>query len=231
MIRNNIDKTLYDWKPVNKVNGMPWPRLPDSFDEEVKVPLKEEYLFRSMDYLDTEEALPIFEIQADIIIDNGYKGIVDIGCRHGPVNDILYDRGYYDYNYMGFDTSPQPIDYANAVWSNSPNIEYRCASWNDIEKIDVDFKVDCLIWSGVLLYEPETHMELFERLHKFYNAPHAIIQEPCSEQPKNKWLENLTLNTIEDQLYLYKEKYSKYQDVIVNRNIFSGRRKIVSITL
>ena len=75
----NPDK--YDFRDVNYVNGIPFPRLPkEIFDD---VPLKEEYRMYSMDYLDTPEAKPIFEKQADIIMEHGYEGIVDVGCRHG----------------------------------------------------------------------------------------------------------------------------------------------------
>ena len=65
---------------------MPWPRLPEG--DYSKVPLKEEYRMYSMDYLDTLEAKPIFEAQADFIMKHNHKTIIDVGCRHGPVNDI-----------------------------------------------------------------------------------------------------------------------------------------------
>ena len=209
------------------MNGIPWPRLPKDIPSEV--PLKKEYLFRSMDYLDTPEAKPIFKTQSDIILKHQYKGIVDVGCRHGPINDLLYEEKYHDYDYMGFDTSPEPIKYAQDVWSLCENIEYRVASWDEI--LPVDFEVDCIIWSGVLLYEEDNHIELFERLHKFYKCNNAIIQEPCFLQAPETWNENLTLNTIEDQLYMYEEKYKRYEETIVDCQIFSGRRKIVDLTL
>ena len=227
MIRNNVDKKLYNWKPVHIVNDMPWPRLPEDVPSDV--PLKKDYLFRSMDYLDTPEARPIFKTQSDLIIKHSYKGIIDVGCRHGPVNDLLYEEKYHDYNYMGFDTSSEPIQYANDVWSLCDNIEYRVASWDDV--LYVDFEVDCIIWSGVLLYEEDNHMKLFEKLHEFYKCNNAIIQEPCFLQHPENWNDNLTLNTIEDQLYLYRDKYKRYEETIVDCNIFSGRRKIVDLSL
>lgn len=230
--KRNIDKSLFDYKPVNVVNGLPWPRLPSDFNplEKVDVPLKEEYLLRSMDYLDTDEAKPIFEKQADIIIENKIKGIIDVGCRIGILNDILYERGYTKYNYMGFDTSSQPINYAKEVWSEFDNIEYRCASMYDKDSINVDFDVDCVVWSGVLLYNPDNHMQLFEELTvDYYKANHAIIQEPCKKQDPKKFLQNMKLNTIEQDMYLYKEKYTEYKDWIINAEIFSGRRRIAHI--
>tara|TARA_B100000963_G_scaffold45112_3_gene33658 strand:+ start:55419 stop:56693 length:1275 start_codon:yes stop_codon:yes gene_type:complete len=220
-------KWKYEIKNVHRVNGIPWPRLPKNAQEIVEVPLKQDYKLRSMSYLDTQEAKPIFEKQADIIIENNIKGIVDVGCRIGTVNDVLYQRGYKDYNYFGFDTSPQPIEFANEVWQNNDNISY--AVGNMYDNIPVDFAVDCVIWSGVLLYDPDNHMQLFNNLtFEYYNSKHAIIQEPCKDQHPSKWLPNMRLNTIEQDLYKYKEQYN-YQDWVVDANIFSGKRRIAHI--
>lgn len=217
----------YEMKPVHRVNGMPWPRIDDNSKDIVEVPLKEDYKLRSMDYLDTHEARCIFDKQADIIIENNIKGIVDVGCRIGIVNDILHERGYTDYQYMGYDTSPQPIDYANEIWAGYDNIEYRCASMYDPNP--VDFDVDCVIWSGVLLYDPNNHMQLFRDVtFGQYNATHAIIQEPCKDQDLDKWLPNMKLNTIEQDLYRYAEEYN-YKDWVVEAQVFSGRRRIAHV--
>lgn len=223
----------YEYKPLHRVNGIPWPRLPDNMPVgDVEVPLKEQYKMRSMDYLDTPEARPIFDKQADIIIQNNIKGIVDVGCRIGIINEILHERGYTDYDYMGFDTSPQPIEFANELWKDNSRIEYRCASMYNKDAITVDFAVNCVIWSGILLYNPDNHLELFHNLtFDFYNASHAIIQEPCAEQDPQKFLKNMALNTIEQDLYKYKEKYPYYTDTVVDANIFSGRRRIAHICL
>ena len=132
---------------------------------------------------------------------------------------------------MGFDTSPQPIAYANEVWNDYNNIEYRCASMYNHEDIKVNFDVDCVIWSGVLLYDPENHKKLFENLTiSLYNAKHAIIQEPCKDQDPEKFLDNMRLNTIEQEMDQYKT-YSSYEDVVVNCNIFSGKRRIAHICI
>ena len=74
-------------------------------------------------------------------------------------------------------------------------------------------------------------MELFERLHKLYACNNAIIQEPCFLQRPEYWNDKLTLNTIEDELYLYENKYKRYEDVVVDCKIFSGRRRIVDLSL
>ncbi len=228
--KNLVDKHKYGHKPVHLVNGIPWPRINNVNEGPIEVPLKEQYMLRSMDYLDTPQARKIYEEQAEIIINNQFKGIIDIGCRTGTTNDILFELGYENYNYMGFDTSPEPINYSNEVWEDFKNIEYRCASWEDKESIKVSFPVDCVIWSGVLLYQPERHLKLFDEITaNFYNSPNAIIQEPISNQ--KHWIEGLKLKTIEDDLHLYKEKYKEYKETIVDAEIFSGRRKIVFIRL
>ena len=72
-------------------------------------------------------------------------------------------------------------------------------------------------------------MKLFKQVtFDQYDAKHAIIQEPCNEQDPDKWLPNMKLNTIEQDLYKYKEKYN-YKDWIVNAQVFSGRRRIAHI--
>jgi SAM-dependent methyltransferase len=223
---NYPDKNKYDFKEPNYINGIPFPRLPTDLPE-APVPLKEEYLMRSMDYLDTPEASPIFEKQADIVMERGYKGILDVGCRHGPINEILNIRGYTDYQYFGFDTSPQPIEYANEMWETFENIEYKVASWWD--EIPVDFDVDCIIWSGVLLYEPERHFMIFNDLQKYYNCRGAIIQEPMMLQRDECWREGLKLNTIEDQLHMY--DCFKVDHHFIDVPVFSGKRIILDVRL
>ena len=131
---------------------------------------------------------------------------------------------------MGFDTSYEPILYSQEVWENFNNIDYRCASWDDLEDIKVSFSVDCIIWSGVLLYRPNDHLDFFKFLSKqFYNAKYAIIQEPLPEQ--KHWLQGLKLNTIAHELNQYKETFKSYRETIVDLDIFSGRRAIVEIEL
>lgn len=229
-------------KEPHFVNGMPWPRLPEG--EYDKVPLQEEYRHYSMDYLDSDEAKPIFEAQADYIMKFGHKTIVDIGCRHGPVNDILYERGYIDedYRYFGFDTSTESIEYAQKVWEEFPGIEYKVGTYKFIDDIfasdatpnvevayQVDYKVDCLIWSGVLLYEPQQHQRYFQDIQQAYGARHAIIQEPMKDQ--RVWRDGLELNTIANKVQLhYKNKYHAYEDLVTDCDIFSGRRLIAHIT-
>jgi|TARA_B110000091_G_scaffold33322_1_gene35114 hypothetical protein len=239
--------------------GIPFPRLPATFEKNA-VPLKEDYKMRSMDYLDSPEAYPLFEKQADLIIENGWKGIVDVGCRHGPVVDILMEKGYTDFNYMGFDTSTQPIEYAQETWQEFDNIEYRVMSWsefapagatkgqrqlgqgnkkeNSVEwweragvKFKVNFDVDVMIWSGVLLYEPTYHLWFFQNMHTAYGCQNAIIQEPLKDQRPECWREDLELNTIEHRLHLYNNKYHQFETWEFDLDIFSGRRIIARVKL
>jgi hypothetical protein len=239
--------------------GIPFPRLPATFEKN-SVPLKQDYKMRSMDYLDSPEAYELFEKQADLIIENGWKGIVDVGCRHGPVVDILMDKGYTDFNYMGFDTSTQPIEYAQETWQEFDNIEYRCMSWNEFApanaskgnkqlgqnnkkesdpewweragvKFKVNFDVDVMIWSGVLLYEPTYHLWYFQKMHMAYGCQNAIIQEPLKDQRPECWREDLELNTIEHRLHLYNNKYHEFETWKFDLDIFSGRRIIARVKL
>ena len=195
---------------------VPWPKIGTISGE---IPMKRRYALRDMSYLDTLEARPIFETQADLVIKNNFKGIVDIGCRHGPINDFLHEKNYKDYNYYGFDTSPEPIEYAQKRW---PNFEYEVRDWANLK--EVKFNVDCIIFSGVLLYEKE-HYKMFTDIMKFYNCNNAIIQEPYHEQ--KYYEERLKLKTITNdmQQYNFKEK------IIVEAEIFCGRRLVGQVEL
>tara|TARA_B110001454_G_scaffold216404_1_gene239583 strand:+ start:831 stop:1475 length:645 start_codon:yes stop_codon:yes gene_type:complete len=210
---------------------VPFPKY-DNFlikEGKLEIPLCTEYTMEDMSYLDTPQAKPIFEKQADIIIEKQSKGIIDIGCRHGPVNTILHEKGYTEYLYMGFDTSLEPIEIAKNQWYNFPNVEYRHTNWNNIKDITVDFNVDQVIWSGVLIYNPNNHKELFDKLTiELYNSTNAIIQEPFHEQIH--WDDKLILRTITEDLSEYK-KYKKYKEYIIDCEIFAGKRIIIDITI
>ena len=190
---------------------VPWPKIVTDSGE---IPMKRRYAFRDMSYLDTIEARPIFETQADIIIKNNFKGIVDIGCRHGPVNDFLHEKNYKEYQYYGFDTSPEPIELAQKRW---PNYQYEVRDWATLKK--VSFNVDCIIFSGVLLYEKD-HFKMFTDIMKFYNCSNAVIQEPYHNQ--KYYEERLKLKSITDDM----QQYSFWEEHIVEAEIFCGRRLV-----
>lgn len=219
------------------MSDIPWPsihkldNIQGSIGNPVKVPLIEDYKFNDMWYLDTPQARPLFEIQADIIIKKQCKGIVDVGCRHGPVLEILHEKGYTEFKYMGFDTSIEPINIAKQNWSSFYNIEFRNASFENKEDISVDFDVDIVIWSGVLLYRLETHYNLFREITiDLYNSKNAIIQEPLPSDKQKHWDDRLELNTIVNDLDKYYENF-EIQDHIVECEIFSGNRLVLDVCI
>ena len=210
--------------------NVPWPEIKTKIDNGQKVPLKEDYEFSDMAYLDSPEAYELFETQANIIIEKQCKGIVDVGCRHGPVLDILHSKGYTDFEYMGFDTSKEPIDIATEKWKDYNNIEFRCESWNNLEAFLVDFDVDQVIWSGVLLYRPADHFEFFNKItNEMYKSPNAIIQEPMPWQ--RHWKAGLILNRISDDMEEYKNMYKEFKEYKLDLEIFAGRRLVADVTL
>jgi len=219
-----------NWLNEKVVHNVPWPEIKTKIENGQKVPLKEDYEFSDMSYLDTPEAYELFETQANIIIEKQCKGIVDVGCRHGPVLNILHSKGYTDFKYMGFDTSKEPIDIATEKWKDYDNIEFRHESWNDLETFLVDFNVDQVIWSGVLLYRPDDHFEFFDKItNEIYKSPNAIIQEPMSWQ--RHWKAELILNRISDDMEQYKNMYKEFKEHKLDLEIFAGRRLVVDVTL
>lgn len=214
------------------MKNIPWPTINTSLDEAnmQPVPLSENYSFSDMLYLDSEQAMPIFETQADIIINKNCKGIVDVGCRHGPVLNILYEKGYTDFRYMGFDTSAEPIEIASKYWKDYSNIEFRQGSWNSSDIFKVNFDVDQVIWSGVLLYREIDHMDFFfEVTRDVYKSSNAIIQEPMQHQ--RHWNNSLKLNTIAEQLDSYASYCKSFKKTFLDLEIFAGRRVIVDVEL
>ena len=135
IMKNNIttQKFFSDKIDPYKFNNIPWPRinqehidelsieelkregfLDSPVSDKISVPLKKVYDFHAMDYLDGPEALPIFKHQADIIMNNNHKKILDIGSRHGPVNDILYKHNYIDENYANCVDLRKICDFSNS---------------------------------------------------------------------------------------------------------------------
>ena len=201
-------------------DNIPWPDLPDDMGDGIVVPLRKNYIMDDMWYLDTEQAKPIFKKQVDIIVENNYKGIVDVGCRHGPINAILEKRKYNDYDYYGFDTSKEPITIAKYQWRDNNRINYEVNDWANLKS--VNFNVDCIIFSGVLLYETD-HYKMFTDIMSFYNCQHAVIQEPYHSQ--KHFEKGLVLRTITNDManYNFKEKF------IIDAEIFFGRRLVAHI--
>jgi hypothetical protein len=128
---------------------------------------------------------------------------------------------------MGFDTSKEPIDIAAKRWKDYNNIEFRHESWNNKEVFLVDFKVDMVIFSGVLLYR-EDHFDFFKWVMEFYGAKNAIIQEPYHDQ--KYWDDRLILNTITKELDQYYTHYN-IDPILLDLELFAGRRLILDVTI
>ena len=239
-----IDLKIQD--NLNYVNGVPWPRIsPDAFDQEhlkefynaetnqYHVPLKKYYMFQAMDYLDSKQASELFKWQADFIVKNNCKKILDVGARHGPVLNHLYDMNYLDsdFAYYGFDSSEDAVKIGTVTWKNFDNIVLEENDWEKFNKHKIlPDEIDCVIFSGVLLYAPDGHEALFDQFTKqIYNSKYAIIQEPCKEQ--THWIDKMHLNTIQDQLHVYKDKYTVVDNKITDLELFSGRRELLGLKL
>lgn len=231
---------------LNYINGVPWPRINlDVFEQEhlqqyynkdtdqYHVPLKKYYMFGAMDYLDSEQASELFKWQANFIVKNNCKKILDVGCRHGPVLHHLYDMNYLDdeFVYYGFDTSEHAVEVGIETWKNFDNIVLETNDWECFKKHSIlDNDIDCTIFSGVLLYAPNGHQALFDQFTKdLYSSKYAIIQEPCKQQ--RHWLDRMYLNTIQDQLYVYKDKHTVVDNTITDLELFSGRRELLGLQL
>jgi SAM-dependent methyltransferase len=130
--------------------------------------LRKEYTIKDMAYLDSDAASSIYSKKADIIKEHRLTGIVDVGCRVGTINKYLLD---YKYNYYGFDTSVEPIEYAKNEYRHA---YFEVRSWNDL--ILPKFEVDTVVFGSVLMYENNPY-EFFERMSKFYNPKRCIVHE------------------------------------------------------
>ena len=221
MNQNAID---VPWPKIHKLDNL----VKDS-TEKVNVPLQENYSMEDMWYLDTPEAYPLFETQARLITERKYKNILDVGCRHGPVNKILHeDLDYIDYSYFGFDTSEEPIKLANETWKHYEHIQYECTSWEN--DIDVGFIPDVIIFSGVLLYikDDNERAHFFDEIMLKNKCSNAIIQEPYHFQ--RHWDDRLVLNTITNGgLDFLNEEYD-VDEHYLDLPIFAGKRVIYDVT-
>lgn len=158
-----------------------WPKNPDGSDYTDKIKLNKT---TRLDYLDSPEALPLRTTVADIIKKHDCKTVVDVGCGVGRMYDFIDVE-----KYMGFDDDWRLI---NPGKRERPGADLRVASWQELNKIKVDFDVDCLLFLGVLSYAmpeyPEVyekngdHITMFEQLVELYNPKIIIIQEILAEQ-------------------------------------------------
>ena len=211
------------WPKIHKLDA-----LALGANEQVPVPLKEDYLMEDMHYLDTDEAYPLFEKQARIIKKAGYKKILDVGCRHGPINKILHKNlKYTDYEYFGFDTSQEPIDIATETWKEYDNINYECTSW---EGFSTDFEPDVIVFSGVLLYikDDDERADFFDDFMFRHMCQNAIIQEPYHFQ--RHWDDRLILNTITNGGLDFLQEDYEVDEHYLDLPIFAGKRVLYDVT-
>ena len=148
--------------------------------------LRKEYKISDMSYLDSEAAEPIYRKKSQIIKENKLSGIVDVGCRVGTVNKYLPD---YNYNYYGFDTSTEPIEYAKSMY---PHACFEIRSWNNL--IFPTFDVDTLIFGSILMYENNPYT-FFERVARFYKPKRCIVHEVNNKNPDDLKYTNLNYFT------------------------------------
>ena len=137
-----------------------------------------------LDYLDSIEALPLRTTVAEIIKKHNCKTVVDVGCGVGRMYDFIDVE-----KYMGFDDDWRLINPGKRA---RPAADLRIASWKDLDRLDVEFDVDCLLFLGVLSYAMPEYPEVFDKNGLHYNMFHdmvnlyrpkiIIIQEILAEQ-------------------------------------------------
>lgn len=167
--------------------------------------LKKSYTIEKMSYLDSEEASILYKKQAEIIKQYGLKHIVDVGCRIGEVNKYLDE---YDYDYYGFDTSEEPIEYAQKKY---PDKLFEVRDWDNLRQMECDV----LIFGSVLIYDSNP-ISMFERIVDFYKPKRSIVHE----------VDNT--NT-EDLPYTDLSYFSKHTQYKFKLNIPVGHRTIIDV--
>lgn len=172
--------------------------------------LRKDYKISDMSYLDSNDASALYSKKADIIKRHGLKGIVDVGCRTGEVNKYLKD---YRYNYYGFDTSVEPIEYAKKEY---PQHTFEVRSWDNL--VIPDFEVDTVIFGSILMYEANPY-RFFERVARFYNPKRCIIHEV-----NNKNTDNLKYTDL-----VYFKNHYKLFEYEFDLNIPCGKRTILDV--
>lgn len=127
-----------------------------------------------MSYLDGPEADILYYLPALMARLNDTETLVDVGCRTARILDFM------ECDYYGFDTSPEPISYAQQKYP-SKIIELR--SWNDSLKNPFD-RVDTVVLNSVMIYH-NNPLDFFNRLVDFYKPKQVIIQEISNQNSED----------------------------------------------
>lgn len=171
--------------------------------------LRKQYTIKDMSYLDSAEASVLYNCIADIITKNNLTKVVDVGCRTGEINKYLNN---YNYNYYGFDTSLEPIQYAKTKY---PSKFFEVRDWDDL----IPVPCDVVVFGSVLIYDNDP-IAMFERICEFYSPKHAIVHEV-----NNKNSENLKYTNL--------EYFNRYDNTVYefDLNIPVGHRTIIDVKL
>lgn len=201
---------------------MSWPTAPDGtpFTDKIKLDKTSR-----LDYLDHPDALPLRTTVRDVVHSANCKNIVDVGCGVGRMYDFLEVE-----NYMGFDDDWRLI---NPGKRERPDADLRVASWRHLDKLEVDFDVDCVLFLGVLSYAmpdwPEVyekngdHIEMFHNIIDLYKPKKVIIQEILAEQTHVAETNELKVLPLE-----YYNQF-KPKCTVLDLPIFCGHRIIMEI--
>lgn len=173
--------------------------------------LRKEYTVADMSYLDSADASVLYKHIADIIKHHNLTGVVDVGCRTGTINEYLVD---HTYEYYGFDTSIEPIEFAKQKYNNC---QFAVGSWDEL--LQPSFEVDVLVFGSVLIYD-KNPIGMFERICAFYKPKHAIIHEVTN---KNKEALNYT------NLSYFYANYNVVSTTDFSLNIPVGERTILDV--
>ena len=171
--------------------------------------LRKNYTIKDMSYLDSLEASSLYKLKANLIKRKNLRSVVDVGCRTGEINRYLTD---YDYDYYGFDSSIEPIEYASKQY---PKQTFEVNDWNNLKYA----KCDVIVFGSVLIYDSNP-IGMFERICNFYMPKYAIVHEV-----DNRNLEDLPYS---DLTYFDRYKNTKYK---FDLNIPVRYRTIIDVEL
>ena len=135
-----------------------------------------------------------------------YKSIADIGCDHGYVIKIAFDKAYIDYAYA-IDNKQGPINRAKDTLKDYDNIKYYLSDGLD----KVDNTIDCVIiagMGGMLIIDI-----LDKNKDKLKNIKRLIIEANKDEYKVRKYL-------TENGFYIFDEKIVEEDNKFYEIDVF-----------